>query len=156
MRDQSVPVAQVGPISAVDARLWGKHRELPGPYPLVCHLVDTAAMAGALFDAWYPVPRADRLADSLGVPSGAVRALVMFWAGLHDIGKATPPFQVKVPELYTELTADPGFATARLTEEERRFGHDAATLWVLAEMLPRLGYPAGQDELAHVVALSTF
>ena len=153
MQDQSDPVAQAGsPAGVVNVCLWGKHRELPGPYPLVCHLLDTAAMAGALFDTWYDSSRAVRLADSLGVPSGAVRELVMFWAGLHDIGKATPPFQAKVPELYKELTTDPGFATERLTEEELRFGHDDATLWVLAEVLPRLGYPAGRDELAHVVA----
>ncbi|MFD0635439.1 HD domain-containing protein [Catenulispora yoronensis] len=108
-----------GPTGTPDVRLWGKHRELPGPYPVVCHLLDTAAMAGALFDEWFGAAAAGRLASSLGVEPGAVRAMVMFWAGLHDIGKVTPPFQAKVPDLYKALIGDPDYATVSLTENER-------------------------------------
>ncbi|GAA2052170.1 CRISPR-associated helicase/endonuclease Cas3 [Catenulispora yoronensis] len=141
-----------GPTGTPDVRLWGKHRELPGPYPVVCHLLDTAAMAGALFDEWFGAAAAGRLASSLGVEPGAVRAMVMFWAGLHDIGKVTPPFQAKVPDLYKALIGDPDYATVSLTENERGFGHDEATMWVLAEVLPQLGYAAGRSGLGHVVA----
>ncbi|MFD0169130.1 HD domain-containing protein [Streptomyces decoyicus] len=34
----------------VDGRFWGKERGLARRYPLICHLLDTAAVAGVLWD----------------------------------------------------------------------------------------------------------
>ncbi|WP_240468174.1 HD domain-containing protein [Streptomyces dangxiongensis] len=39
-----------------EPRLWGKERGLIHPYPLGCHAIDAAVMAGALWDR-YLTPR---------------------------------------------------------------------------------------------------
>ena len=90
-------------LPGVDRRLWGKHRGLPAPYPVICHLIDTAALAGALWDEWVDglaVLRAGAGSERLG---DEFRKFVCFWAGLHDLGKVSPSFQAMVDELYGEL-----------------------------------------------------
>jgi len=60
----------------IDPRLWGKRRGLPGPYPVICHLIDTAAMAGALWDVWV-AGLGSLLAEVLEVQAAAqLRSLV--------------------------------------------------------------------------------
>ncbi|PGH46931.1 CRISPR-associated helicase/endonuclease Cas3 [Streptomyces sp. Ru87] len=135
----------------VDCRLWGKHEGLPRPYPLVCHLLDTAAMAGALWDVWFEGPGAERACEETGKAPQELRQLVSFWAGLHDIGKISPPFQVKVPELYHGLVQrDPGYGTEEVSAEDRRLHHSEATHLLLPEVLTALGYPAARSARRHV------
>lgn len=80
--------------------LWAKRpRNEPQAtnyHPLACHLLDVASVACALWDEVLPDPTKDWVAASLGVDTLAARAWVRFWAGLHDIGKASPAFQGKV------------------------------------------------------------
>lgn len=122
------------------------------PYPLICHLLDTAAIAGALFDVLLAPDRAEWLAKQLHVDPVACRALVMFWAGLHDIGKISVPFQRLRPELSGSLWEDPAYVTARQSEGDADFRHDQSTQVVLAAMLPQLGYSDTIDGSAHLVA----
>src|SRR5437868_5700576 len=81
-----------GMMSGVDLGLWGKRRGLPGPYPLVCHLLDAAAAVGVLWDLYLAPGLRRRLVDALGDSEEEARGMVMLWAGLHDIGKAMPCF----------------------------------------------------------------
>ena len=75
----------------VELSVWGKARGLSRPYPLLAHLVDTAAFAYTLLADHLPSPTLDALgldhADEERLRSFA------FLAGLHDLGKATPTFQ---------------------------------------------------------------
>ena len=132
---------------AVDARLWGKQRGLPAPYPVICHLIDTAALAGALWDAW--VEGLPALRGGVGgVPLESLRTLVCFWAGLHDIGKVSPSFQALVDDLYQELVRqEPAYKT---DESEQRLPHNEVTQWVLVEVFKALGYPASATVRRHV------
>ncbi|MEV5695845.1 CRISPR-associated endonuclease Cas3'' [Micromonospora globbae] len=77
----------------VDAQVWGKSKHLRVPYPLLWHLIDTAAVAGVLWDRFLAPNQRRVIAEGLGTDVAHARSLMMFWAGLHDVGKATPGFQ---------------------------------------------------------------
>src|SRR5690349_20557942 len=73
--------------------LWGKSdRDGRGWGLLLQHLLDTAAVAERVWDEVLPVPLQRALSD---VSDGAGRQLFVAVAALHDVGKATPPFQCK-------------------------------------------------------------
>src|SRR4051812_12047841 len=77
---------------AVWAKL-GKARYPESYHPLLFHLIDVAAVARRLWDhVLRPAVKA-RFAVSLGLPEDACAPWVAFWAGAHDIGKASPGFQ---------------------------------------------------------------
>lgn len=132
----------LGERGGVDARLWGKHKGLTSEYPVVCHLMDAAATAGKLWDV---VDKDGSLAKW--------RSYVSFWAGLHDVGKISPSFQVKVPELYKKLVdASPEYGEDRAVPS---LGHQEVTHWGLVQILRELGYAAGDSarkDVGHQVA----
>lgn len=139
--------------ACVDRRLWGKSADALGrPYPLICHLLDTAAVSGALFDALLSPERVAWLAGQLRVDPVASRDLVMFWAGLHDIGKISVPFQQLREKLCGSLWDDPAYDTRHQSEGDKSFRHDQATQVVLADVLPQLGYSGTIDGSGHVMA----
>lgn len=79
--------------------LWGKTSKEGQPaswHPLLFHLLDVAAVAGLVWDHCLIPPLRERLKRALGTDA---RTQIMFLAGAHDIGKASPSFQKKVPEL---------------------------------------------------------
>ncbi|MDL4770751.1 CRISPR-associated helicase Cas3' [Actinomadura xylanilytica] len=138
---------------AADARLWGKQNGLPAPYPLICHLVDTAAIAGALWDVWVEGIAVLRPGGGDGPPLADMRRLVCFWAGLHDIGKVSPSFQVLVEDLHRKLvTESPEYGDSGPV---RGLRHDEVSQWVLVEIFRALGYPAGETarrDVGHQIA----
>lgn len=69
---------------------------------LVTHLLDTADVADLLWDRWMSARMRASLA--LGITGASeddeiARRIIRFLALIHDIGKATPAFQCKVPDL---------------------------------------------------------
>jgi len=89
-------------------RLWAKSSQAePELYhPLICHLIDVASVAEALWDHSLPAPSKQLIRAALGMENEEVtRAWLAFLAGLHDIGKASPAFQSKVPQLKAALNA---------------------------------------------------
>ncbi|WP_031520646.1 CRISPR-associated helicase/endonuclease Cas3 [Streptomyces sp. NRRL F-5123] len=127
----------------LDCRLWGKEKGLLRPYPVVCHMLDAAAVFSALWDDLLGAELRSRIAAALGLDEAKVRAVLAFWAGLHDLGKITPPFQAQVKEEFARLRQDPAYAFARGAEREGEFRHEVATHWALAELFADAGYPAG-------------
>lgn len=83
----------VGATEQPDVRAaWGKARTEQVPHPLVCHAIDTAAVAEVLFPVLLgPQCRDELLAglEPLGEPLGWIAVL----CGLHDLGKLSPTFQ---------------------------------------------------------------
>ncbi|GAA3357872.1 CRISPR-associated helicase Cas3' [Saccharopolyspora gregorii] len=80
---------------------WGKAGNADHPHPLICHAIDTAAVAGLLYDVLLgPRVRLD-LEEGLR-PLGNPRAWVAVLAGLHDIGKCSPIFQAIRHDLAAE------------------------------------------------------
>lgn len=142
-------------LPGVDRRLWGKHRGLPAPYPVICHLIDTAALAGALWDEWMDGLAVLRAGAGSGRSGADFRKLVCFWAGLHDLGKVSPSFQVMVDELYGELIDQVPEYGGEGNDPVRRLRHNEVTQWALVKILRELGYPAGaraRQDVGHQIA----
>jgi CRISPR-associated endonuclease/helicase Cas3 len=131
--------------TSVDARLWGKHQELTAAYPVICHLIDAAATAWELWGIWFGKNNKTDLAHW--------RRNVSFWAGLHDIGKISPSFQVKVRPLLEKLIEQ----SPEYGEDEPvpSLGHHEVTHWVLVQILREFGYKAGSSarrDVGHQIA----
>ncbi|MEV1080922.1 CRISPR-associated helicase Cas3' [Streptomyces sp. NPDC050211] len=137
MKHESIPSEP----ARVEARLWGKEHGLPRPYPVICHLLDTAGVFGALWDVLLSDQLRARIARALGLSLGEARGVLSFWAGLHDLGKITPPFQAQVPTAFAAVRSDPAFAFVAGAERERAFRHEMATHWALTLLLDEIGYP---------------
>lgn len=79
--------------------LWGKAR--PGEdaavpaHPLLCHMIDVAAVAEAMLESLLPRGTLERLLRPLGVPPEDARRWLTLFVALHDLGKASPAFQRK-------------------------------------------------------------
>jgi CRISPR-associated endonuclease/helicase Cas3 len=141
----------------LDCRLWGKEKGLPRAYPVVCHMLDAAAVFSVLWDGLLGAGLRSRIAAALGLSEAEARAVVAFWAGLHDLGKVTPPFQAQVKEEFAKLRQDAAYAFAWGAERESEFRHEVATHWALAGLLADAGYPAGTrrrllDAVSHQIA----
>ncbi|MFE7379463.1 CRISPR-associated helicase Cas3' [Streptomyces zhihengii] len=130
-----------------DESVWGKSRGLdPGlpPYPLVRHLLDAAAMALHLWDAFLSESQRLRIAEGMGFAgeSDRARAVVGLCAGLHDIGKVSG-FQFCSRHGSTHLS--PALAGSRERMTGEWFGHDVAGLQVTQDVLSALGLADGGE-----------
>ncbi|XCB30943.1 CRISPR-associated helicase Cas3' [Arcanobacterium hippocoleae] len=72
--------------------LWAKHNGFHDAYPLLAHLLDTATVAGALYNLWLRQGLRDLFTEFLGPQA---RNIVQCVVGLHDVGKAIPMFQLR-------------------------------------------------------------
>ena len=77
--------------------LWGKTNRIDDSEWLLLyvHMVDSAAMASKIWDTWVPQGTKAVIVGDLGNDEVLARKLMIFMAGIHDIGKATPVFQAK-------------------------------------------------------------
>jgi CRISPR-associated endonuclease/helicase Cas3 len=73
--------------------LWAKKDKDGRYHPLICHLIDVAQVAQALWDEVLTDSIRSHYCSLLDLPPGQARTILSFWVGLHDIGKATPAFQ---------------------------------------------------------------
>ncbi len=110
--------------------LWGKSDASGRPNLLLQHLLDTAAVAELLWD--------DYLADSVRQPldtatGGRGRDLFRLLGGWHDLGKATPGFQSKVPALAAAVRAV-GLSTQSENKAER-WRHELGSARIAREVL---------------------
>ena len=70
--------------------IWAKRHGLDSSYPLIRHLLDTAAIAEQLFHTWLRPGLQEQITQALGAEAPRIVAAI---AGIHDIGKANPLFQ---------------------------------------------------------------
>ena len=130
----------------IDLSVWGKSRGLPRPYPLAGHLVDTAMMVMALWDQWLTDAQRRRISAGLGLghdEEARARALVAWWAGLHDLGKATPAFQFqKSAPASSAVLPEHGLVDVPDTMPLR---HDRATHLTVPALLHELCGPKPPD-----------
>lgn len=120
----------------LDLSPWGKFdRGAMAVYPLLFHMLDTAAIALELWDR-FVVPRQRQvIAGGLGLPLEQARSLVGFFAGCHDLGKLS---------VFQECEAHPW---ARVSDDLRgdtngweRVPHERASMHAALELLVELGY----------------
>ncbi len=76
--------------------MWAKSRSEVGAWlSLWQHMNDFADIAGRLFDRWLSSGVVEMLAAPSGSNRGTTQTAVTFLAGLHGVGKATPPLAVQ-------------------------------------------------------------
>ncbi|MFE7277241.1 CRISPR-associated helicase Cas3' [Streptomyces sp. NPDC057623] len=118
--------------------VWAKHdRDTEGWMPLWRHIEDSAAVAGLLWDQWLPIGVRRLVAEALPQGESDARALVVWLAGVHDIGKATPAFACQVDQLADRMR-DQGLEmrSARAMGPDRRIApHGLAGQVLLGEWL---------------------
>lgn len=79
--------------SPATASVWGKLDSTASQWlPLTLHLEHAAAMAGHLWDGFVPRSVKALLMSDLDAPDEAVRTLCCWYAGVHDVGKASVAF----------------------------------------------------------------
>ena len=105
------------------AGLWGKSRGLDVPYPLLTHLLDTAAAADVIADMVIPRSLAETLAGKMGVSRQEWKQTAVVLAGWHDIGKASCGFQQQDP-----AACPPWLVNARDTADAGRHDRIGACL----------------------------
>lgn len=104
--------------------------------PLSFHLKDTAGVMQALTDSWLP----DAMVQAAGLTKNAFEQIALFIALTHDLGKATPAFQLKVINAFVELKT--AMAQAGLTIPDSMMNAELAPHAKLgAELLRRAGCP---------------
>lgn len=118
--------------------VWAKHdRDTDGWLPLWRHMEDSAAVAGLLWDQWLPLGVRRLIGEALPGGDQDARALVVWLAGVHDIGKATPAFACQV-ELLADAMRDQGLemrSRAAMGPDRRLAPHGLAGQLLLAEWL---------------------
>ncbi|MEU3203624.1 CRISPR-associated endonuclease Cas3'' [Streptomyces cyaneofuscatus] len=139
----------------IDTRLCGKSEGLDEPYSLVGHLVDSAMVCGAIWDGVLTEEQRRRIADALGADPITARRTIMFWTGLHDLGKIMPQFQdmiLKSRSSYCGLLGEAAYAHDRKKDTRvGRIRHEQATQAALPQLLAELGYPAKGGRLAKLL-----
>lgn len=91
------------PTGAAVRSVWGKfNHQSDHWYPLWAHLEDTAAVASELYAYRFSESQRNLLADAFGNERLA-RALAVWLAAAHDVGKATVAFAMKVPVLRARM-----------------------------------------------------
>lgn len=116
--------------------LWGKSKAAGRMNLLLQHLLDAAAVAELLWDRY--------LADSFrnrvdAACQGRGRSLFSLVCGLHDVGKATPAFQEKVPVLSARVRAV-GLTWGPLLGDSRWWHHSRAGAHIVRRALPAAGW----------------
>ncbi|MEW1675347.1 CRISPR-associated helicase Cas3' [Streptomyces noursei] len=139
----------------IDSRLWGKFDGLPFPYPLGCHLLDTAAISIELWRTHLTSGQRRDIADAFGVPAAEACSMVAFWAGLHDIGKCCPSFQAQPSGPAPSFLSDEPFEAPEGWMHEGTVRHERVSHIVLPDLLRHYGYDSSsrpRRSMAHQVA----
>lgn len=126
--------------------LWAKSRSgehEPSFHPLLFHLLDVAAVTEAIWDRVLSVAAKCAIAAELGLGTDveAARRWVIFLAGAHDIGKASPAFQYmpnKAPdEAQRALQKQLGAADLPNTLNPNKTRHGPISTLILRDVLAR-------------------
>ncbi len=104
-------------------------------HPLLCHMIDVAMVTASLWNHVLSEATKQALSNSLGLGTSEAGKLVAWISGLHDLGKASPPFthratRQNIHELYDETI----FSRRREPEAAKLAPHG----YVTASELPNI------------------
>lgn len=88
-------------VDAAIQELWGKSDAGGRPHMLVSHLMDSAAVAEIVWDRFMAPSTRETLDQVSGRHGRDLFVLLCLW---HDLGKASPEFQAKSPDLAAPVT----------------------------------------------------
>lgn len=128
-----------GTILELEERLWGKFKGLDEPYPLIWHMLDTAAAAEVLWSTFLSPGQRGTITRGLGLGSDedGAGSVVAFWAALHDIGKISVQFQSQAERAWQQLPAS--LRGDRGESDGHRAGHAGAGMESVVDALAGLG-----------------
>lgn len=129
---------------------WGKSAGRVVPHPLVCHAVDTAAVASRLFILMLGPRCRGELRDAFSV-LGDATGWVALLCGLHDLGKCSPTFQALNVDLAVHRFGEMAGADLRRVQRQRGLPrldtpHGLVTALHLKDMLVSWGAESGTAE----------
>src|SRR5215475_241812 len=116
--------------------LWGKSNAQGSVSLLLQHLLDAAAVGELMWDRFLAPAVRGRVDGCCG---GRGRSLLALLCGLHDVGKASPAFQAKVPELGLRVRAT-GLGWRELDGASQRWHHSLAGAVVVRRALRAAGW----------------
>lgn len=114
--------------------IWAKYKD-GIIHPLICHLYDVAAVTQTIWREALAPQAKQCYSNSLGLKESDAEVWIAFWAGLHDLGKASPSFQ------------------NRCSSSKTRTPHGTITAYVLPKILREL-FPSLPQSLARQVAIT--
>ncbi len=120
-------------------------------HPLICHLIDVAQMVCALWDHHLPQATCRYFSQVLNLPEAETRRWLAFLAGLHDLGKSCPVFQVSCQKEYPQVVQQ--LKAAGFSFEQADWAaHGIVSAWSLKELFQQ---ELGLDrETAHILAVA--
>lgn len=119
--------------------LWGKSagKAAGRMNLLICHLLDTAAVAERIWDR-YLAPSTKALLDEVAGGAGRGRPFFAWVCGVHDCGKATPAFQ-QMDEAGAQAVRSAGLTW--IPKKRQRWRHDQAGGKLVRDLLTQAGWP---------------
>ncbi len=125
--------------TAEASSVWGKtDKDTGGWLPLVTHLTQAAAVAGLLWDHFIPRSVKNLLEGDLLVGDGDARALCCWFAGVHDVGKASVGFSQQANDVgmftLTDAMRDQGLTGPTVPRAER-VRHEAVSQLAVRDWL---------------------
>ncbi|HEY3365987.1 MAG TPA: CRISPR-associated helicase Cas3' [Symbiobacteriaceae bacterium] len=116
-------------------------------HPLICHMIDVSMVALRLWQYVVPPALKERIRAQLGVATmQEAGRWVAFFAGLHDLGKATPSFAQKWADGWKVLVKK-GYRPARTDEAKPHYilsTHLLRTLLSHAKLPEKISRPVAQ------------
>lgn len=146
----STEVSQGQPLSEAASILWAKldHNDgqIAGYHPLILHMVDVALVTRGLWSSAITMAAKERLSRALKLEDAETAQWMAFFGGLHDIGKASPVFQLQENRMRAKLEK----AGLPCPHWMGAVAHGVITTICLRKVLrERLGFP---ERLAHTIA----
>jgi CRISPR-associated endonuclease/helicase Cas3 len=134
---------------------WAKLGDATWPeryHPVLCHLIDVAAVASALWDKVFRPRFRAWFSGRLGLDEAACGQWLPFWSGAHDIGKVAPCFQFRNNAQTRGLKALEKDGFQFLGSE---WPHGTISAAVLADLLAHpLGWPPVSEPFAARLAVA--
>lgn len=113
---------------------WGKKAD---GHSLAYHLLDSAAVADLLWRNGLTQGSREQLANWLKLSKDECGRLLAYWTSLHDLGKATPSFQMKHVPSQKKLK-ELGFDFPPIPQIDIRH-HSLLSQWILLDFKSELG-----------------
>ena len=116
--------------------LWGKSNAGGTVNLLLQHLLDAAAVAELIWDSYLSPAVRKRVDECCG---GRGRSFFALLCALHDVGKASPAFQAKVPELAARVR-ESGLTWRDVGSDFRNWHHTLAGAVLVRRVLNASGW----------------
>ncbi|MFC0529060.1 CRISPR-associated helicase Cas3' [Phytohabitans kaempferiae] len=106
---------------------WGKagrarQGEESVPHPLICHTIDTAAVAEILYERLLGPSCRAQLSEAFAPLGGDTCRWVALLCGLHDLGKLSPAFQAVRADVAVKLLPESAAAAVERLHSRRTLG----------------------------------